>query len=90
MAKAAPDALIMHFLPAHRGDEVSAEVIDGLQSVVSVHGVHRDPGRPKRCASLAEPFGLATTSPSQRPDQRKEADNKRPGQPTNETGQEQA
>ena len=34
MGAAKPDALFMHCLPAHRGEEVSADVVDGPQSVV--------------------------------------------------------
>lgn len=34
MSKAKPDAIFMHCMPAHRGTEVSADVIDGPRSVV--------------------------------------------------------
>jgi ornithine carbamoyltransferase len=34
MALAAPDAVFLHCLPAHRGSEVTAEILDGPQSVV--------------------------------------------------------
>jgi ornithine carbamoyltransferase len=34
MARAAPEAIFLHCLPAHRGEEVSADVIDGSQSRV--------------------------------------------------------
>jgi ornithine carbamoyltransferase len=34
MKHAAPDAVVMHCLPAHRGEEITDEVLDGPQSVV--------------------------------------------------------
>lgn len=34
MAKAAPEAIALHCLPAHRGEEISADVLDGSQSAV--------------------------------------------------------
>lgn len=41
MSCASPDALFMHCLPAHRGEEVSASVMDGPQSVVWAEAENR-------------------------------------------------
>jgi len=34
LARAKPDAIVMHDLPAHRGEEITDEVLDGPQSAV--------------------------------------------------------
>jgi ornithine carbamoyltransferase len=43
MGLAAPDAIFLHCLPAHRGQEVAAEVIDGPQSAVWQQAANRLP-----------------------------------------------
>ena len=34
VARAAPDAVVLHCLPAHRGEEITAAVLEGPRSVV--------------------------------------------------------
>jgi ornithine carbamoyltransferase len=41
MAQALPNAKFMHCMPAHRGEEVTAEVFDGASSIVIQQGHHR-------------------------------------------------
>jgi ornithine carbamoyltransferase len=41
LAHAAPDAIVLHCLPAHRGEEISAEILDGPRSLAWVQAENR-------------------------------------------------
>lgn len=64
MSLAKPEALFMHCLPAHRGEEVTAEVIDGRQSVVWQEAENRLHAQKALLEFLLKPGG-ARTDPSQ-------------------------
>ena len=59
LAHAAPDAIFMHCLPAHRGDEVAADVIDGARSVVFDEAENRLYAHQAILAALLAPDGAA-------------------------------
>jgi len=56
MAKAREDAIFLHCLPAHRGDEVTDEVMDSASSLVFTQAGHRLPAQQ---ALLAQVLGFA-------------------------------
>jgi ornithine carbamoyltransferase len=64
LAAAAPDAVVLHCLPAHRGEEVTAEVLDGPRSVVFQQAANRLPAQK---ALLAWLLRQARAGTSRRP-----------------------
>jgi ornithine carbamoyltransferase len=54
MDQASPEAIFMHCLPAHRGEEVGSEVIDGPRSVVFQQAANRLPTEQAVLAELLE------------------------------------
>ncbi|PSS45656.1 MULTISPECIES: ornithine carbamoyltransferase [Arthrobacter] len=59
MAQAAPDAIVLHCLPAYRGYEIAADVIDGPQSVVWDEAENRLHAQKAVMAWLMHRSGLA-------------------------------
>jgi ornithine carbamoyltransferase len=66
MANAHPDAVFMHCLPAHRGEEVTPEVIDGPQSAVVEQAENRLHLQKALMAALAANAGPRVERPSRR------------------------
>jgi ornithine carbamoyltransferase len=62
MANASRDALFMHCLPAHRGEEVTDAVLDGEQSIVIEQAENRLHCQKALMLALVEANGLRTAS----------------------------
>jgi ornithine carbamoyltransferase len=54
LAGAKPDAIVLHCLPAHRGEEITGEVLDGPQSVAFEQAANRIPAQKAVLAWLLE------------------------------------
>jgi len=59
MARADGDALFMHCLPAHRGEEVTAEVLDSAQSVIWQEAENRLHAQKSLLETLLAPLALS-------------------------------
>ena len=62
MTLAKPEAIFLHCLPAKRGEEVAAEVIDGLQSVVWQQSANRMPTEEALLLALTRGFERQMTT----------------------------
>lgn len=59
MALADPEAIVMHCLPAYRGKEITAEVLDGPQSVIWDEAENRRHAQKAVLAFLADAAGIS-------------------------------
>ncbi|WP_017933531.1 ornithine carbamoyltransferase [Nocardioides sp. Iso805N] len=62
VSRAKPDAIVLHCLPAYRGKEIDAEVLDGPQSVVWDEAENRRHAQKAILAFLAEQSGISAPS----------------------------
>jgi ornithine carbamoyltransferase len=60
LGRAAPDAIVLHCLPAYRGKEIAADVIDGPQSVVWDEAENRLHAQKALLAFLLQESGTAS------------------------------